>query len=265
MNDHNFGVVTIANTPFYYELAENLALSCKKFNVPVTLLTDKITNNPIFHKEIQIEIKNDYFEEVWLLKPEAILNVNYYNIACYVDADSLMFNDYLPCIEALGDRGFMQPNFKFIPEGSNWAFKRTARSVATDYCIPTDYKMPMLNGGYFCWRPNHWESKLWVEEFYKALSWMKENNLGIRDEAAMFLSHMKLQLSQEYYHDTMSCLWTTGNRKYSDDWKTFTCTDEFGKITKPVFGHYGSCHVIPVDSSPFTKEYTEQIKKLKNL
>jgi hypothetical protein len=265
MNSHNFGVVTIANNPFYYRLAENLAMSCKKFNVPVTLLTDKLTNNPIFDKEIIIEIQNNYFEEVWLLKPKAILNVNHYNIACYVDADSLMLNNYFPCIDALEDRGFMQPNFKQIPEHDNWAFRRTARSVATDYGIPIDYPMPMLNGGYFCWRPGHLESKLWVEEFYKALSWMKENNLGIRDEAAMFLSHMKLKLSQKYYYNTMSCLWTTGNRKYSEDFTEFTCTDEFGKLTKPVFGHYGSCHITPVPTSPFTQEYSAQIKKLKSL
>lgn len=265
MNEHNFGVVTIANTPFYYQLAENLALSCKRFNVPVTLLTDKPTGNPIYDREIKIDIENDYFEEVWLMKPKSVLTVDHYSIACYVDADSLMFNDYLPCIEALEDRGFMQPNFKQIPENSNWAFRRTARSIATDYGISSDYPMPMLNGGYFCWRPGHWEAKLWVEEFYKALSWMKLNNLGIRDEAAMFLTHMKLKLSQKYYHDTMACLWATGVRNYSDDCKNFTCTDEFGKLIKPVFGHYGSAHIIPVPHSSFTQEYSEQINKIKNL
>ena len=130
MNSENFGVVTIANTDFYYELAKNLAKSCKLFNVPVTVLTDKHIDTDVFDRQIIIDIPNTYFEEIWLLKPNAINKVDHYDIACYVDADSLMFNSYEPCIAALGDRGFMQPNFKFIPENSNWAFKRSARSVA---------------------------------------------------------------------------------------------------------------------------------------
>jgi len=265
MNSHNFGVVTLAINPFYHELAENLALSCKKFNVPVTLLTDKLTKNPIYHKEIIIDIKNNNIEEIWILKTQAVIKVDYYDIACFVDADSLMFNNYMPCIEALEDRGFMQLNYKQIPEDSNWAFKRTARSVALDYGIPINYPLPMINGGYFSWRSNHPESRLWVEEFYKALVWMKDNDLGMRDESAMFLSHMKLNLSQKYYHDTMACLWTTGIRNYSKDWSSFTCTDEFGKLIKPVFGHYGSCHIIPNIASPFTYEYSNEINKLKLL
>ena len=71
---------------------------------------------------------------------------------------------------------------------------------------------------------------------------------------------MKMKLSQKYYCNTMSCLWTTGIRNYDDKWETFSCTDEFGQLIYPTFGHYGSDHVISRKNFPFSLEYEKRIK-----
>lgn len=265
MNSDNFGVVTIAVKDNYRELAINLAKSCKIFDVPVTVLTDKKTNNSIFDKEIEINVSNYNPEEIWLIKRKIIPMIENYNVACFIGADSLMFNNYLPCIEALEGRGIIQPNETYLSETNNWAFKRPARSVAIDYGISLDVKMPRINGDFFCWRVGHPESYQWAREFDDALIFMKKNELGIRDESAMFLTHLKMGLSQKDYYNTMSCLWTTHDRKYDDDWKQFSCKNEFGIEIFPTFGHYGSCHTKRIESNAFTYEYPERVKVLHNI
>jgi hypothetical protein len=200
------GFVTIAFGHKYLKLAQNFALSAKRFGYPTILLWGNLEQQDrdfsLFADAHYIEklktVNREYPEKFWEYKKFVRDYSTQYDKVAYVDADSLVIKNPKYIFDPVIPNGIHTPMADALKDNSQWGCPKpfTTKELRDEYSKYPAFPLKPLNGGFFIWDNDIEMSKKWftvVEKLFHDLS-IKFKGRPVRDELVFSLAYNILDL-----------------------------------------------------------------------
>jgi len=200
------GFITIAIGNKYLKLAQNFALSAKRFGYPTVLLWADIdkdkkdfslfadNHNIANIKTVNLETPEKYWEYKKFVKDY----MQEYDKAAYVDADSLVIKDPKYIFDPVIPNGIHTPMADPLKENSMWGCPKPFQTheLRDKFAKYPLFKLKPLNGGFFIWDNNEPMSAKWFKVVDKLFHELHKifNGRPVRDELVFALAYNILDL-----------------------------------------------------------------------